>query len=189
MSEAFRSDYRMTLEAFHAFTEDRPDWEKWELIDGEAIMQATPMRRHQRVVQNLSFQLDTIRRATGAEWEVFAGIGTRVASDNHNEMIPDIMIVPPGDDLSNWTLEMWVAFEVLSPGSVRRDMVRTRDFYTRMEALTHYFVLAQDRREVTVFARDDGFAQRTLTGDDTLEIPTLGVSIPLADIYSGIPVG
>jgi hypothetical protein len=54
------------------------------------------------------------------------------------------------------------------------------------KALTHYFVLAQDRREVTIFARAEGFEQRALSGGDTLEIPTLGVAVPLADIYSGI---
>ncbi len=44
-------------------------------------------------------------------------------------------------------------------------MVRKRDFYTRIETLTHYFVLAQDRREVTMFSRADGFLPGKLMGE------------------------
>ena len=189
MSEAFRTDYRMTLEAFHAFTADRPHWEKWELIDGEPTMQASLKLRHQLIVDNVAFQLGLIRRETSANWLSFAGIGTRIVSDDHNEIIPDVMILPAGgDDLSNWTYDVVVAFEVLSPGSVRRDMVRKRAIYQRMHALTNYVVVAQDRCEVTVFARAEDFSPRTLTGDDVLEIPMLGIAIPLAEIYRDIPL-
>lgn len=186
MSEAFRSDYRMTIDAFQAFTADRPKWEKWELIDGEAIVQAAPAKRHHLIIDNVTFQLGALRRASGAHWQSMAGIGTRVSRDVHNEIIPDVMILPPGDDLSNWTYDIWVAFEVLSPGSVRRDMVRKRAIYQRMQALTHYVVIAQDRREVTVFARAEAFSPRMLTGSDVLEIASLGIAIPLAEIYRDI---
>ena len=32
----------MTIEEFFAFTDLRPDEEKWEVIDGEPILNATP---------------------------------------------------------------------------------------------------------------------------------------------------
>ena len=34
----------MTVEEYFAFTETRPDNEKWELIDGEPILNASPSR-------------------------------------------------------------------------------------------------------------------------------------------------
>ena len=189
MSEALQNGYRMTVEAFHAFTADRPHWEKWELIDGEAIVQATPAKRHQIIVSNLLSDLDRFRQANGADWLSIGGIGTRVKDDAHNEIVPDVMILPRGDDLENWTYDILVAFEVLSPGSVRRDMVRKRDFYTRIHSLTHYFVLAQDRREATVFARSDRFRPRTLRDEDQIEIPDLRVSLSLAKIYRDVSLG
>jgi Uma2 family endonuclease len=156
----------MTLDAFEAFTKDRSHLEKWELIDGEAIMQASPKTRHQH-----------------------GGIGARVADDNHNEIIPDVMILPQvGDDMSNWTFDLLVAFEVLSPGSVRRDMVRKPTIYRRMPALMHYFVVAQDQREVTVFARAEGFVRRTLSGA-VLQVDELGIAVSIAEIYRGIRLG
>ena len=34
----------MTIEEFYAFTDTRPDEEKWELIDGEPVLNASPSR-------------------------------------------------------------------------------------------------------------------------------------------------
>jgi len=39
----------MTVEEYFAFTETRPDNEKWELIDGEPILNASPSRSHQTI--------------------------------------------------------------------------------------------------------------------------------------------
>ena len=47
MREAVQSDYRTTIEAFRAFIDDRPDDEKWELIDGEIVLNPTATNRHQ----------------------------------------------------------------------------------------------------------------------------------------------
>jgi hypothetical protein len=43
----------MTAEEFFAFTETRPDEEKWELIEGEPVMNASASRPHQRISGNL----------------------------------------------------------------------------------------------------------------------------------------
>jgi hypothetical protein len=68
-------------------------------------------------------------------------------------------------------------------------MVRKRSFYARIESLTHYVVLAQDRREATVFARSSGFEPQVLNAADAeLEIQPLAISIPLADIYRDVPL-
>ncbi len=41
----------MTIEEFYAFTDGRPDNEKWELIDGEPVLHASPSPFHQRIAQ------------------------------------------------------------------------------------------------------------------------------------------
>ena len=51
----------MTVEEYFAFTDTRPDNEKWELIDGEPILNAPPSRLHQIILDNLVFLLGTIR--------------------------------------------------------------------------------------------------------------------------------
>ena len=39
---------QMTIEAFLAFYDTRPDGEKWELIDGFPVMSASPTQWHRR---------------------------------------------------------------------------------------------------------------------------------------------
>lgn len=190
MTEALQDDYNTTIEAFHAFIDDRPEWEKWELIDGEIVLNPTANNRHQIIVTNLLFELGAVRRSSGGRWNVIPGISTRHPEDRHNEPIPDVMIVPPTSDIFNWTYDILVAVEVLSPFSVRRDMVHKRKFYTRIESLSHYVVLAQHRREATVFARSAGFEPRVLKAAKAQpEFEPLGVSIPLAEIYRDVPLG
>jgi hypothetical protein len=55
-----------------------------------------------------------------------------------------------------------------------------------LPSLTHYVVIAQDAVEVVVFARDNGFAEKRLRSlDDSVDVPALGISLPLAEIYRG----
>jgi Uma2 family endonuclease len=188
MSEALQ-DYRITIEAFRAFIDDRPDWEKWELIDGEIVLNPTATNRHQIIVGNLLFELQTIRRRSEALWYPIPGISTRHPDDPHNEPIPDLMIVPSSSDVFNWTFEAFAVFEVLSPYSLRRDMVHKRRFYQRIAKLAHYVVLAQDRVEATVFARSNDFvAQKLADIRARIEIAELGVVLPLVDLYRDVPI-
>ena len=188
MREAVQSDYRTPIDVFRAFIDDRPDDEKWELIDGEIVLNPTANNRHQRIVRNLLYGLEAIRRNTDAAWEAIPGISTRHPQDQHNEPIPDVMIVPATSDIFNWTFETLVVFEVLSTFSVRRDMVHKRNFYTRIDKLLHYIVLAQDRCEVNVYSRADGFSGLQLTSG-AIDIPSLGISIPLSEVYRDVPLG
>ena len=84
----------MTVEEFYAFTDTRPDEEKWELIDGEPILNAAPSRLHQRIVKNLVFALTVRERELSAAWQVLPGLGVRVSDTNRPE--PDVLGPIPG---------------------------------------------------------------------------------------------
>jgi Uma2 family endonuclease len=190
MAEALQTDFRATIEAFHAFADERPESEKWELINGDMVLNPTSTNWHQVIVGRLVHELHKARDVTGGAWQILPGIGTRLPDDPYNEPVPDVMIVPALAEPSNWTYVVSVIFEVLSPFSLRRDMVHKRNFYTRIDSLTHYVVLAQDRMEATVFARADDFEPRTLnTSDARLDLAPLAVSLSLADIYRDVPIG
>jgi len=44
---------QLTMEQFHAFRDERPKEEKWELIDGVPMMMPPPTLMHQRISRNL----------------------------------------------------------------------------------------------------------------------------------------
>ena len=190
MERSFEPDYRVTLDEYHAFTDDRPDCERWELIDGEMILNATPNFRHQLIVRNVIVELGTAQRSAGASWLAIPGIGVLDPNDRTNEPVPDVAVLPAlTDNAQNWTSDILVAFEVLSRWSLKRDMVTKRAFYTRLAPLTHYVVLAQDAMRAHVFARDVAFEEAELTDPEaTVTFADLGATLRLGDVYRDVSV-
>ena len=55
---------------------------------------------------------------------------------------------------------------------------------------TFAFLVAQDRREVTVYRRSNGWSPEVLRSpEDVLALPSLGFSVPLPVVYekAGVP--
>ena len=176
----------MTVEEFYAFTDTRPDEEKWELIDGEPILNASPSPVHQWIVRNILIALGNRERELKASWAILPGLGIRVSRINRPE--PDLLIMPraafSADPAQRDTGEMIAAFEILSPSMADRDLRWKRTAYTSLPSLTHYIVVAQDAVDVVVFARDTGFAERRYRSlSDTIELPALGILLPVSEIY------
>jgi Uma2 family endonuclease len=176
----------MTVEEYFAFTDTRPDNEKWELIDGEPILNASPSGLHQRILWNLIVALGNIERRQPQSWEAIPGIGLRVSDTSLPE--PDVFILPAGtvrrDPYKRETRDALVVFEILSPSTAERDLRWKRTAYTSLRSLSHYVVIAQDSVDVVVFARDEGFAERHLRSlSESLELPKLGISLPMEEIY------
>ncbi len=176
----------MTVEEFYAFTDTRPDEEKWELIEGEPILNAAPSPMHQWIVRNVVVALTILERELKAPWAVLPELGVRVSDRNRPE--PDVLVIPSDhltlDPRERDVSAVIVAFEILSPSTEGRDLRWKRAAYTSLPSLTHYIVIAQDAVEVIVFARDGGFAeQRIRSIDKTIALRSLGVSLPVAEIY------
>lgn len=176
----------MTVKEFYAFTDTRPDDEKWELIDGEPILNASPSSVHQWIVRNILIALGNRERELKASWAILPGLGIRVSRTNRPE--PDLLIMPraafSADPAQRDTGEMIAAFEILSPSMADRDLRWKRTAYTSLPSLTHYIVVAQDAVDVVVFARDTGFAERRYRSlSDTIELPALGILLPVSEIY------
>jgi Uma2 family endonuclease len=179
----------MTIEDFYAFTDTRPDDEKWELIDGEPVLNASPARLHQRLVKNLLVLLDRLEQQATRSWEAIPGIGVRLSNTKRPE--PDVMVrpqsAPTTDPMGRDCDDVIIAFEVLSPSTRGRDLRWKRGAYAELPSLTHYIVIAQDAVDVVVFARDAHYAERRLrSARDVVEIPELGIFLNLSDIYRGI---
>jgi len=179
----------MTVEEFYAFTDTRPDEEKWELIGGEPILNAAPSSMHQWIVRNVILALGfRERQINKASWVVMPGPGVRISDKDRPE--PDVVVTPADQrifDLRERDIKtVIVAFEVLSPSTKGRDLGWKRAAYAGLPPLTHYVAIAQDAVEVVVFARDKNFAeQRFKSLHEAVELRSLGVSLPVAEIYQG----
>jgi Uma2 family endonuclease len=176
----------MTVDEFYAFTDTRPDCEKWELIEGEPVLNASPSRLHQRIAGNVFFALTVRQREIGALWEASLPLGVRVSEKDRPE--PDVLVYPfdprGPDGQQRDRNDVLVVFEVLSPSTEKRDLGWKRKAYASLASLTHYIVISQDAVDVIVFARDDAFEGRRFQSlDKTIDLRSLGISLPVAEIY------
>jgi Uma2 family endonuclease len=175
----------MTVDEFYAFTDTRPEGEKWELIEGEPILNASPSRLHQRIAGNVFFALTIRQREIGAPWEASLPLGVRVSEKDRPE--PDVLVFPWDHRLPAGQRDrddVLVVFEVLSSSTEKRDLGWKRKAYPSLPSLTHYVAISQDAVDVRVFARDDAFeGQRFLSLNEAIDLRSLGISLPVAEIY------
>ncbi len=80
-----------------------------------------------------------------------------------------------------------VVFEVLSPGTFRTDRIDKNREYAAAASIQRYVLLEQDLIAAEIYAREAGrWVRSTLTGDEVLAMPELGVAFPLAEAYAGL---
>ncbi|MPZ55048.1 MAG: Uma2 family endonuclease [Rhizobiales bacterium] len=178
----------MTIAEFLAFTDARPGEEKWELIEGEPVLHATPSGFHQRIVANLIYLLGALERQELRSWTAIPGIGVRVSDSDLPE--PDVLVRPreaaERDLASRACDDIIVAFEVLSPSTRDRDLRWKRNAYMGLPSLMQYVVIAQDAVEVVAFGRNSRFPDRRLNRpEESLDLTAIEVSLPLSEIYRG----
>lgn len=158
-----------------------------EIIDGELIVSASPIPRHQRVAGNLHLALRLYAQRAGGE-VFFAPLDTYFADDNvvqpdllfiradHLERIgPKYMEGPPD-----------LVVEISSPSTRRLELVRKRELYCRFGVPEYWYVdLEADRVEVYVLTEGTYPAPAVLYAGDTLEPAGLAeLAVPVADILA-----
>ena len=82
-----------------------------------------------------------------------------------------------------------VVFEVISPTSGRTDrIVKVRE-YAAVPSILRYVVIESATAGLTVFERSEGASRwtaSTLTIDESLPLPEIGIELPLAALYEGV---
>lgn len=80
-----------------------------------------------------------------------------------------------------------VIFEVLSESTEAIDRREKLTNYRQTTTLEEYVLVAQDRRDVTIHRRVDGWVPHVITAAEAgLPLDSLGIALPLATIYEGV---
>jgi len=183
-------DLQMTIEEFLAFTDSRPDEERWELIEGVAVLNPSPVEHHQLVVANIVTYLMTHKQRTGVTWLPMLGVGTRVPVSPRSLPQPDVFVKEGAATGSAVTDDALVLFEVLSRSNTKADQAWRRRVYASVPNCQHYVTVSLKAVEVDAYDRDSNWQQRRIRSlDDSLELSALGVAMPIADIYRWTPLG
>lgn len=142
---------------------------------------------HSRTYQNISFALHTRLRGTGCE---VLGLNAGLATAGNAVRYPDALVTCakfPGTALL--VPGVVVVFEVLSPTSGRTDRIDKLREYRAVPSIRRYVVLEHLSAALTVFSRIDGTADWTaiaLTADDILDMPEIGIAVPVSEFYEGV---
>ena len=180
---------QMTIEEFLAFTDQRPDGERWELIEGMAIMNASPTDFHQLIAGNILAALMLLQEQNDASWVPIIGVGTRVPVQPNSLPQPDVMVKEKALSGKPVSDEALVLFEVISPGNSVADQAWRRRVYASVPNCRHYVTVSQKKIDVTRYDRASTWKPITLDKIGmSLDLEALGISIPLARIYRGTQV-
>ena len=108
---------------FWDFIETRPDEEKWELIEGQIVMQARPSLIHQVIVINLQHLLNAGLEQSGSSWIAIHDpvIDLRPFITGHT-YVPDVAVIDAGtiEPDQNVVEGCYLAAEILSPSDHRK---------------------------------------------------------------------
>src|SRR5947209_8452042 len=84
----------MDVHEFMAFLEMRPKEERWDLIEGIAVMMAPPSLAHQRIAFNLCDLLNRAFAAQGRDLLAYQEIAVRLPGVSNFQPEPDVVVAP-----------------------------------------------------------------------------------------------
>lgn len=186
----FAPQDQMTIEEFLAFTETRPDEERWELIEGVPVLNASPVNVHQIICGNIVSFLLTRKARTQANWLPLLGIGTRVPISPNSLPQPDVYVQTGPATWDHVTEDALVVFEILSRSNTKADQAWRRKVYASVPNCEHYVTVSMKAPEVIVYDRSTGWTSRHTSGlEATFDLPALDLTLSTVDVYRYTPLG
>jgi Uma2 family endonuclease len=180
---------QMTIEEFLAFMESRPDGERWELIEGVAVINAAPTQWHQVIASNIVRLLMNEKAARLAPWLPLLGVGTLVPISPRSLPQPDVYVQEGPSQSSPVTDDALILFEILSKSNTKADQAWRKRVYASVPNCQHYITVSMKSAEITCYDRADGWLGTTVNGlDATLTLPAINCELSLRDIYRWTPI-
>lgn len=168
------------------------DWaqaqeERYEFDGFQPVAMTGGTSNHSQICQNIWFALRSRLRGSGCR---VLGPDAGLATVGDAVRYPDALVTCTGiSGTARFIPDVIVVFEVLSPTSARADLVDKMREYRAVSSIRRYVVLQHRSAGLTVLSRNDGAADWTataLTADETLDIPELGISVPVQEFYEDV---
>jgi Uma2 family endonuclease len=178
---------KLTYEDYAALPDDG---KLYELIDGELIVNPSPIPRHQWIALQISTAVHIFVRKHGLGRTYAAPVD--VVLSTNDVVVPDIIFISRerlatiGD--KNVTAMPDLAVEVMSPWSRKRDEVVKRNLYERSGA-REYWIVDPVAETVKIYRRTgeqfERVAELAHKNADTITTPLLpGFELPLAEVFA-----
>ena len=176
---------RMTREHFLEWAEAQD--KRYEFDGFEPVAMTGGSNNHSLICQAVYLALGT--RLRGGSCRVLgpdAGLATVGNSVRYPDAVVSCTKSPGADRLVPSAV---VVFEVLSPTSGRTDRIMKLREYRAVPSVLRYIILEHRSADLLAMSRPHGGADWTataLTAPDTLEMPEIGITVPVAEFYAGV---
>ena len=167
---------------------------KHEYHDGEVLERSGGTVEHAAVATNLTISLGL--RLRGTDCRLFDS-NLKVAVESFNRFVyPEASLLceppqfHPQDPRRTTIINPRAIFEVLSDSTERCDRGEKFQRYRMIASLEEYVLLAQDRPVVESFLRqaDETWLLQAWQGAEAVaRVRCIGVELPLAELYAGVP--
>lgn len=168
------------------------DQRHYQLLDGVVVAMAPPGNAHQIILMNLGYELGGAVRANrpGCTLHGEAGIAP-LGLQGRDHFEADIAFTcHPGDPAFRGIVpEPELIIEILSPSTERDDLFVKLPAYQNIPSVKEILYLESQKIAATVYRRQaDGWDKVEVAGAVArLELYTIGLDVPLNDIYRGVP--
>ncbi len=179
----------MDVDEFMAFLETRPDNERWDLIEGVAVMMAPPSYAHQRIASNLCSVLNNAFAARRLDLYAYQRAGVRNPGVRNFQAEPDVVVVSGIAGYELYSERFQLAGEVLSPTNTRTEIdLKLRRYREAPENL--YAVVIEPRQfMVEIHAKHAEWQPVVLKAPDgIIDMPEFGLRCRVVDLYRGTPL-
>jgi len=180
----------LSTEAFRAWTETRPDEERWELIDGVPMMMTPPTKAHQRIASNLERLLNDALVHT-PERAAYQRVGLNLGPVVENyDPEPDVVVIDVAESPDERYADRFYLIAEVVSASDRPKIEGKREIYKLHAACNCILTIQQDRHELRIDRRaGNGWTTQILTRPaDELVVTDFGLRCTLADLYRGTPL-
>ena len=176
-----------TVEEYLEF--ERTSEEKHEYLDGQIISMAGASGNHNRIVANTIIGIGpqlregpcgiyaSDQRVRAGMDYVYSDISVVCGTPEYTDETPQSLLNPT------------LVIEVLSPSTERFDRGRKFEQYQELDSLQEYVLVSQDSHRVEHYVRqaDDQWLYSDARGlDAVLELPSIGCTLALADVYEKV---
>jgi Uma2 family endonuclease len=175
----------MTVEEYLDFEENSPI--RHEYVNGAIYAMSGVSVAHARIARELVMTVGGHLR--GGPCELFSTDLKLLIRTDTDEVIyyPDMMVAcQRGDWGSNYVRNPKLVAEILSPSTQHIDRREKAMTYRRIPSVEEFVLLAQDEHKVIVQRRAEHWRPQSYSGPEaTVEFRSIGLSVPLAQIYAG----
>lgn len=170
-------------------TQEQSAKERHEYVAGQVFAMAGASKTHNEIALNLALALRQLSK--GSSCRVFISDMKLRISQRNSYYYPDVLLTcePNQEDSEYFVDQPCLVIEVVSKSTEWKDFHEKLLAYQSLASVKNYWVVAQDRYEVTCFYRDQQgqwWVETYTDLEQVLTLDCLSAQLSLSEIYTGL---